>query len=242
MRKVISWPESLKTNKSAPRPIWHCSQTNFMVRYEWTAPPHLPKTVPTLCHVCLLYHFEANGAGKVDKRLCSAHVRVYLLNVCNTHCGKNENQPDKIVAFIFIWVQEAIVKGCLMEGLLSAPRGRRGSAQRSKPAPGRRYGRQSWYRQAAIAGCCQGPWGHNISRIVTIPGDGVAPTTAVCGPCASRAAATCAGHRTRPTGALLWPVAWHHAKTVKKLHKFRCVAVQNIRTVLLFGYFSRLAR
>lgn len=65
----------MKTNKSTPRPISHCSQTNFMVHYERTAPPHLPKTVPTLCHVCLLYHFEANGAGKVDKRLCSAHVK-----------------------------------------------------------------------------------------------------------------------------------------------------------------------
>lgn len=103
-----------------------------------------------------------------------------------------------------------------MEGFLSAARGCRGSAQRSKTAPGRRYGGQSWHRQAALVGGCQGPWGHNISRVVTITGDGVAPTAAVCVPCASSvAAATCAGHWTRPTSALLWPVAWHHAKPTR---------------------------
>lgn len=142
------------------------------------------------------------------------------LAVSFQHAAEKEasggNLPDKIVAFIFVWIQEAVVKGCLMEGFLSAAWGRRGSAQRGETAPGRRHGGQSWHRQAALASC---PGGHNISRIVTIACDGVAPTASVCVPRASRAAATRAGHWTRPTSALLWPVAWHHARPTRNSPK-----------------------
>lgn len=126
------------------------------------------------------------------------------------------HQPDKIVALILIWIQEAVVEWCLMEGFLSAAWGCRGSAQRSETAPGRRHGGQTGHRQAALASSCQGPWGHNISRIVTVTRHGVAPTAAVWVPRApSAAVATCAGHWTCPTGALMRSVAWHRARPTK---------------------------
>lgn len=145
----------------------------------------------------------------------------------------SENSPNKIVAFIFVWIQQAIVKGSLMVGFLSAARRPGGSAERSEPAPGRRHGGQSWHRQAA--GCCQGPGGHNSSRVVTVTDDGVAPTAVwVAG------AAACAGHRTRPTSALLWPVAWHHFKPTRNASK-SAVDAQSIRTVRQLGYLCRMA-
>lgn len=85
-----------------------------------------------------------------------------------------DSSPDKIVAFIFVGIQQAIVEGSWVMGFLSAARRSGGSAERSEPAAGRRHGGQSGHRQAA--GRCQAPGGHNSGRSVTVTDDGVAPT------------------------------------------------------------------
>lgn len=46
-------------------------------QYDMKLPTHLPKTVPTLGHVCLFYHFEADGTGKIrQKKPCEVQVKI----------------------------------------------------------------------------------------------------------------------------------------------------------------------
>lgn len=144
-----------------------------------------------------------------------------------------ETLPNKVVAFIFVGIQQAVVKGSLMMSFLSAARRSGGSAERREPAPGRRHGGQRGHRQAA--GCCQGPGGHKSSRVVTITDDGVAPTAV-----GVAATAACAGHRTCPTSTLLWPVARHYFKPTRNSSKF-AVGTQSIRTVRQPSYLCRMA-
>lgn len=40
----------------------HCNWTSLCTA------GHLPKTVPTLCHMCLFYHVETNRTGKTDTK------------------------------------------------------------------------------------------------------------------------------------------------------------------------------
>jgi len=72
------------------------------------------------------------------------------------------NLPNEIVAFILVGIQEAVVEGCLVEGLLPAARGRGGSAQGREAAPGRLHGGQRRHRHRPLAGTREAPGGHDV--------------------------------------------------------------------------------
>lgn len=59
-----------------PSIMSHRSKIIFQIRV-----PCLPKTVSTLCHVCLFNHFEADGAGRVDTVKILLTVTVLTSNV-----------------------------------------------------------------------------------------------------------------------------------------------------------------